>query len=280
MDASNDRPPSSSLGSLSKPSSPTKRSRQEGGAREDTLEEVIASAVDDRLSSLSAKLDAILTLEKKKKAPGKYSKPGIVSALRAHYGGLASAPTESKESEEIQINDDDDPEDQAVAPASDTTATSYAPTVIVNASSAGSVLNWVSSQTFNKSRNRFEALALAAAIDALLEDGVQDQSLGMEILCRRLTGVHLADESANWDLCKAVEWPYASQHLLDQKLLARAVKDAAAIGRLRDRVAKKTSKPSSYNRRGLYQLPDKSSNKFPNKSNPGVGPKTAGAAQR
>lgn len=59
-----------------------------------------------------------------------------------------------------------------------------------------------------------------------MAEGVDISTDGIEILVRRLSGVQLADKYENWDLCQAVEWPYASQSLLDQHLLARAIKDA------------------------------------------------------
>lgn len=263
---------------------------------------MIETVVEARLKAASSVLDKVLSLgTQSSQSSSAKSKPaakkgGLVSALKAHYGGpavslapaQASAPLLSPVN--VDVDDDDvdgglglddaDGADVSVDPAtSSDPSVVYAPTVLANASSAGSVLNWVVAQDFAKSRNRYEAVAIGAAIDALLDGGTPKSALGIEMLCRRLTGVHLADQSGNWDLCKAVEYPYASQSLLDQRLLARAIKDAAAIGRLRDRTTKKAPK-SSFNRRGFSQSFDKSSNKFSNKSNSGVGSKPAGAAQR
>ena len=266
---------------------------------------MIEAALEARLKTMSSVLDKVLSLENQpsqssnSKSKASTKKSGLVSALKAHYGGPASSSTSAKPAATSVVDGDDggldvgfdDDEDGGVGDIADAAAPTdptvvYAPTVLANASSAGSILNWVVAQDFNKSRNRYEAVAIGAALDALLEGGTPKSALGIEMLCRRLTGVHLADQSANWDLCKAVEYPYASQSLLDQRLLAKAIKDAAAIGRLRDRTTKKAVSKPSFNRRGLSQSFDKSSNQQQsrnfntNKSNPGVGSKSAGAAQR
>lgn len=255
------------------------------GSRASSLDpkllEAISAAVSARLGAVEANLDKVLqlapaTTAAKKKKPAAPAKQGLVSALKPHFATLSasSAAVEAKDELDSDVDDDfPDPD----AGASDSSGESYAPTVLANARTAGSVLNWVNGQDFVKTRNRYEAVALAAAIDSLVKD-VPASHLGIEILCRRLTGVHLADQNNNWDLCKAVEWPYASQSLLDQRLMTRAVKDAAAIGRLRDRAAKKPSK--SFERRGFSKSGSKSNNSFNNsKKSSGVGSKSAGAAQ-
>jgi len=239
------------------------------------LLDAITAAVGARIGAVEANLDKILQLAPtagKKKTAAVPTKSGLVSALKPHFGMASASATSSDPIEESDEEDFPDPE-AVTEPAAD----SYAPTVLANAKTAGSVLNWVNGQDFVKTRNRFEAVALAAAIDSLVKD-VPASHLGIEILCRRLTGVHLADQNNNWDLCKAVEWPYASQSLLDQRLMTRAVKDAAAIGRLRDRAAKKPSK--SFDRRGFSKSGFKPNSNFNNpKKSSGVGSKSAGAAQ-
>jgi hypothetical protein len=113
-----------------------------------------------------------------------------------------------------------------------------------------------------------------------LKEHVHLSSVGMEILCRRLSGVTLADSKGNWDCCKAVEWPYASESLLDQAQLFKAYKDAATIARLRERGSKSTSSGGkSFNRRNFHgDRSSSKSNNFNTKKS-GVGPK-AGAAQQ
>lgn len=227
---------------------------------------------------------------------------GLRSALRARFSGTSSRPcppsgvsslssssSSTLSSATAGFEDSDHPDDELVDQiASNTTHASnttqmdsveerMAPTVFRNAQSAGSVLNWVNSQEWKTARNRRECLALAAALDTLVAEGVDTNSDGIEILVRRLSGVQLADKYDNWDLCQAVEWPYASQSLLDQHLLARAIKDAGAIARLRDRSkGKASSSSSSFGRRSFYPT-----NKFNNnpKKKSGVGP-TAGAVSK
>jgi hypothetical protein len=202
---------------------------------------------------------------------------------------LSSSSSSTLSSATTGFEDSDHPDDELVDQiASNTTHASnttqmdsveerMAPTVFRNTQSAGSVLNWVNSQEWNTARNRRECLALAAALDTLVAEGVDTNSDGIEILVRRLSGVQLADKYDNWDLCQAVEWPYASQSLLDQHLLARAIKDAGAIARLRDRSkGKASSSSSSFGRRSFY--PTKKFNNNPKKKS-GVGP-TAGAVSK
>lgn len=243
------------------------------------LLEAINAVVAARLGAVEANLDKVLQLapaDGKKKKSATPAKQGLVSALKPHVASSAAVEVKQANHDDVDSDGEDDFPDSEVA-ANDSSADSYAPTVLANAKTAGSVLNWVNAQDFVKTRNRFEAVALAAAIDSLVKD-VPVAHLGIEILCRRLTGVHLADQNNNWDLCKAVEWPYASQSLLDQRLMTRAVKDAAAIGRLRDRAAKKPSK--SFDRRGFSKSGFKSNNYSNNpKKSSGVGSKSAGAAQ-
>jgi hypothetical protein len=135
----------------------------------------------------------------------------------------------------------DGDDDEHTEKETDTSSQKYATVVLANATTAGSVLNWVKAQTWNHSRSMHECIAIAAAIDAFLAEGLSDESVGMEILCRRLSGVHAADKFNNWDLCKVVEYPYASESLLNQQLLSRAVKDASARVRLLNRASKSTS---------------------------------------
>ena len=239
--------------------------------------------IAQKMQAATSVLDQVLSLDKSAKKPAP-KKTGLVSALQAHHGGPSDGPhaTASVSAtlgrKGVDDFDDDDAEDQPDQPEPDNSSPVYAPTVLANAHKSGSVSNWVKAQTFKKTRNQFEAIALAAAIDALLnEDGVSASAQGVEILCRRLTGVHLADENNNWDLCKAVEWPYDSESLLDQRLLSRAIKDAAALGRLRDRLVKPSGKGKSFNRRTFTSS---SSTNHTNKKfgKSGVGP-SAGAAQ-
>ena len=163
----------------------------------------------------------------------------------------------------------------------DTSSERYATVVLANAKSAGSVLNWVKAQKWNHSRSMHECVAVAAAIDAFLAEGLNDESEGMEILCRRLSGVHTADKFNNWELCKVVEYPYASESLLNQQLLSRAVRDASARGRLLNRASKSTSSTRRGGGRSNNYNNNNNSNKTSSsyKSKFGVGSGSAGASR-
>jgi hypothetical protein len=236
-------------------STPSKRPRQDSDSKvvDPDLQRAVDSALEAQFDHLASKITQMLRLRPS------HPSGGIVSSLRSKVGAPSSTASSSsssssstQEHKDVEILDPANPEpdspvDQLASSVSDQER--YAPTVIANAKTMGSVVNWVNGVTFKRSRNHYECLAIASAIDAFLADGVPTSSDGMEILCRRLSGVHMADQSDNWDLCKAIEWPYASSTLLDQRLQARAIKDASAIGRLRDRVTKKST--PSFNRRNV-----------------------------
>jgi hypothetical protein len=80
-------------------------------------------------------------------------------------------------------------------------------------------------------RNKFECEALAEGIDMLRTEGVPDNSLGLEILLRRLTGVHTADSSGSWGAADAVAWSSHGGSLLPRQTLRAAYKDAEIMKR-------------------------------------------------
>ena len=283
--------PGASLGSASTSSSAVSSTEAKLDA---ALIDAISAAVDAKLRGVSEKLDAALALDKTK--PGAKAKSGLMSALQAAHAAppkpgkikvaaaapAAAAPAAIPAAAAVAaaaIDDDDDDDEEKVpspepaATASGASSDRIAHVTLAQAASSSSVMSWIQLQNFQDKRNRRECLALAAAIDALLEDGVPVESTGLEILCRRLTAVHESDKNKNWDWAAAIEWPYAADSLLTHQLRARVVKDAAAISRLREKATKRSSgsKPTNRNQ-------NTSSNNF--KSKFGVGSKSAGAAQQ
>jgi hypothetical protein len=96
----------------------------------------------------------------------------------------------------------------------------------------GSLQSWVKVTTFKNSRNRHECEAIAQAVDALLSEGVPSSSLGIEVLLRRLSGVHLADQVGEWRVCESVEWNAHGNSLLPPSVVAQALKDAERMKKL------------------------------------------------
>ena len=89
--------------------------------------------------------------------------------------------------------------------------------------------------SWKSARNRRECQALSEAIDALIEEGLDEASTGLEILCRRLVGVQLADKTGDWNICEAVQGPSTVDSVLSREMFLKALRDAASIRRLTDR---------------------------------------------
>ena len=286
----------SSLGSLPKPTSaPGPHFRRDSSAAnrnspEDSSNSPESSGENKELAENVSKLqqqftDVLSQLEALKKPDqgGSKHKPkpkpkpsqSIVGSL------LAAASRPSSGSHLAEDSDDDDDDGNGGEAKEEELSARYASVVLSNATKNGSsVLSWVKAQAWKHSRNEREATALGAAIDALLAEGVDRTGEGIEILCRRLSGVHAADKFNNWKLCEVVEYPYASESLLDQRLLSRAVKDASALTRLQNR-----ANNSSSSKRGNKKNNNGNNNNNNNKNSSsykskfGVGSSSAGAAQ-
>jgi hypothetical protein len=202
-----------------------------------------------------------------------------VSSLVAAASRPDSSSSASQLAEDSD-DDDDDPDGGGIGEVKEESPARYASVVLANATKNGSsVLSWVKAQSWKHGRNEREATAIGAAIDALLAEGVDRNGEGIEILCRRLSGVHAADKFNNWKLCEVVEYPYASESLLDQRLLSRAVKDASALTRLQNR-ANTSSKRRNKNNNNNNNNNNNSKNSASYKSKFGVGSSSAGAAQQ
>jgi hypothetical protein len=60
----------------------------------------------------------------------------------------------------------------------------------------------------------------------------------LEILLRRLQGVHLSDSLGNWGLCTALQWTGPNNSLLSRKQLAAAMKQASQMEKLTAQVTR------------------------------------------
>lgn len=290
--ASSHKPPSSLQKSPASSENSPGPQESGGGEHKFQLDAQTAAAIGDLMDQRLQQFAGLVgVMEGLKPKPTKHSKvpaansssKSILGSLRSHYGGASATsssrpPASSTFSHDAESDGGDvdgdggDVKEEAAQPER------YATVVLANAQTAGSVLNWVKAQTWNHSRSMHECVAIAAAIDAFLAEGVGDGSEGMEILCRRLSGVHSADKFNNWDMCKVVEYPYASETLLDQRLLSRAVKDASARARLLNRASKSSSsKHRPYGGGSNNNNSNKTSSTF--KSKFGVGSGSAGASR-
>ena len=107
-----------------------------------------------------------------------------------------------------------------------------APEMLRNCALYGSVMSWVKQTDWKSGRNKHECEALARAVDALLAEGVTPKSTGVEILMRRLSGVHLADQHSEWQLADSVAWNPLGNSLLPRDEVTRALKEADQLKRL------------------------------------------------
>lgn len=105
-----------------------------------------------------------------------------------------------------------------------------APALLANA--GGNVSKWVEKATWSKDRNKKECESLAMAIDYLIADGVPADSNGIEVLMRRLTGVHAADSSQSWAVCTAIEFNSHAHSLLPASVLGSALRQAVRLDKL------------------------------------------------
>lgn len=101
-----------------------------------------------------------------------------------------------------------------------------------NCTPYGSVTAWVKQTDWKSGRNKHECEAVARAVDALLAEGTSIKSTGIEILMRRLSGVHLADQHSEWQLADSVAWNPLGNSLLPRDEVTRALKQADQLKRL------------------------------------------------
>ena len=116
--------------------------------------------------------------------------------------GSASAvsPGESYSSD----NDEPDLTAEASRDTSEISGERIAPSVLKQMSIYGSASAWVRSIDWVHNRNKNECHNLATTLDLALSEGLTDTSLTVEVMVRRLTGVHMADSTGNWDVASVL----------------------------------------------------------------------------
>lgn len=165
------------------------------------------------------------------------SGPGQLTLLQQAAGQRpASATTTNRAAPAVDtrsslIDDKSNPL-QPPSDSSSSTEERLAAKIVERATSMGSFTAWAQAQSFKSARNRNEVLVLAQALDAFLKDNIEIESLGMEILCRRVAAVHLADQSSNWKLADAIQLPTVAASLLPQADLNQAVRTASSLARV------------------------------------------------
>ena len=125
-----------------------------------------------------------------------------------------------------------------------------APLVLQLAQQYGSLSHWVHFVQWKKLRNKNECAALAEAADVLLAEGVKPDSMGLELLLRRLNGVHLADTYGDWSVCSALQWSGPNGTLLDRSSLVGALKYANQLKKLQPVPADAPKKNSNFKHKG------------------------------
>ena len=101
----------------------------------------------------------------------------------------------------------------------------------------GSCKAWVRYQPKWEARSLREATVLAAAADAFIQEKVPKDSVGLEILLRRLCALQAVEQYGNWDIAEAMSWDSESTSLMPQKALYSFVKKANARNSLRKKAS-------------------------------------------
>jgi len=205
------------------------------------LESRIAAIVEKRLAALAA-VQSLAKTQAKPKAVGMLAQ--LRDNARLSDDDAADA---AERASDIEGSDDD-----AVTPAAaavDGTAADALPAparasgtrrarvriaaeMLRNCTPYGSVTSWVKQNEWKSGRNKHECEVLARAVDALLTEGTPARSTGIEILMRRLSGVHLADQHSEWQLADSVAWNPLGNSLLPRAEVTRALKEADQLKRL------------------------------------------------
>jgi hypothetical protein len=211
------------------------------------LESRIEAIIEKRLAALAA----VKTL------PKTPAKPKVNTDARMGRGILTQLRDNARLSDDDgddadRVSDIEDSDADKEAPAGDSGAAAAAAAsssgartsaarrarariasqMLHNCATYGSVTAWVKQSDWKSGRNKHECEALARAVDALLAEGTSAKSTGIEILMRRLSGVHLADQHSEWQLADSVAWNPLGNSLLPRDEVTRALKEADQLKRL------------------------------------------------
>jgi hypothetical protein len=119
-------------------------------------------------------------------------------------------------------------------------------------SASGSFSRWMSSVQFHTERNKNECVCLASVLDTAVKAGVSLQQDFMEMLVRRMLGVHIADQTGNWKACSALSLAGYGNTLVPPDVLKSI---ASEIHQL-DKLQTDSSAKSRYgSRKPTYQKP-------------------------
>ena len=229
-----------------KADSPTKT----GDVLEQRIEEIISAKLDSKLNAFTDKLAALnitkamgdLPAVTKSKDEKVVQQQRPLAKVAASVGSPLRFDTPDDEADERQEPVDVDA--QAVEQPQDIKTQGgkrVADAVLEQVRLYGSLQAWVRMTEWVQQRNKYECEAIAQAVDALIKEGVPSSTLGVEILLRRLNGVHLADRYGSWEVCSAVQWSGPSNTLLPRDELTRVFKEAAQLKRLATAVPKAQS---------------------------------------
>ena len=218
------------------------------------LESRIAAIVEKRLAALAAVNALPKTPAKPKASTNARMGEGILAQLRVNARLSDDDADDADRVSDIENSDDDKdpptpvaasaPAAAAAAAAGDASGAAVrragngrarvriAAEMLRNCIPYGSVTSWVKQNDWKSGRNKHECEALARAVDALLAEGVPVKSTGIEILMRRLSGVHLADQHSEWQLADSVAWNPLGNSLLPRAEVTRALKEADQLKRL------------------------------------------------
>jgi hypothetical protein len=260
-------PPSSSLGrgasaaaaagaaagAGSSPSAGDRRDYKSAGSTSSTstadslLESRIEAIIEKRLAAMAAV----------KSLPKQPAIPKVNTDARMGRGILTQLRDNARLSDDDgdcadRVSDIEDSDTDKDAPAEDAAAVAAVPApcsvartsaarrartriasqMLRNCATYGSVTAWVKQTEWKSGRNKHECEALAGAVDALLAEGTSAKSTGIEILMRRLSGVHLADQHSEWQLADSVAWNPRGNSMLPRDEVTRALKEADQLKRL------------------------------------------------
>lgn len=179
---------------------------------------------------------------------------GALHQLRANAGldEEEKGSDDPVDDEEVDENDGDVDESNQFAPLA-TPASSKSMSALDGRIAAelwkdikpyGTAVSFVKMYQWNNARNSHEAESIAWALDAFMKEKVGFNSLGFEIMIRRLFGVRLADEGKNWDLAKSIAWK--NDTLLSRGLLRSVLKDAKTLGELSKSAASTTTPKKTF----------------------------------
>ena len=211
------------------------------------LESRIEAIIEKRLAAMAAVKSLPKTPAKPKVNTDARMGRGILTQLRDNArlsdddGDVADRVSDIEDSD---TDKDTTADDTAAAPAAAAPSaavrtsaarrarTRIASQMLRNCATYGSVTAWVKQTDWKSGRNKHECEALARAVDALLAEGTSAKSTGVEILMRRLSGVHLADQHSEWQLADSVAWNPLGNSLLPRDEVTRALKEADQLKRL------------------------------------------------